>query len=98
MTEPDEDDAPTVVMLPFIPGPNDLADVLERRRRIEDELRAGVQATLQTVAETAAALGKTNEALDQAVKHARAAGASWADIGRAVGITRQSAQGRWGDQ
>ena len=34
--------------------------------------------------------------LDAAVRAARGAGASWADIGRATGITRQSAHERWG--
>jgi hypothetical protein len=34
-------------------------------------------------------------ALDQAVTKARAAGASWTEVGRAVGITRQSARERW---
>ena len=36
--------------------------------------------------------------LDALVKGAHAAGASWADIGRAVGITRQSARERWGSR
>jgi hypothetical protein len=33
--------------------------------------------------------------LDKTVAAARAAGASWADIGKAVGISRQSAHERW---
>jgi hypothetical protein len=35
------------------------------------------------------------DALDRAVTKARAAGASWTEVGRAVGITRQSARERW---
>lgn len=33
--------------------------------------------------------------LDETVRAARAAGSSWADIGRAVGTTRQAARERW---
>jgi hypothetical protein len=33
--------------------------------------------------------------LDQAVNAARAAGASWTEIGRAAGMTRQNARQRW---
>ncbi|TAP39064.1 hypothetical protein [Arthrobacter sp. S39] len=36
--------------------------------------------------------------LDKTVAAAKAAGASWADIGRAVGISRQSAHERWADK
>lgn len=39
---------------------------------------------------------RAQEALNDAVGTARAAGLSWADVGRAVGITRQSARERWG--
>lgn len=94
----DFDDAPTVIRLPLLPGPNDIADTLERRRRIEEELAGQARAAVQTVAETAAALGTMSDQLDQAVKHARAAGAPWSEIGRAVGISRQAAQQRWSEQ
>ena len=36
--------------------------------------------------------------LDKTVAAAKAAGASWADIGHAVGISRQSAHERWADK
>lgn len=36
--------------------------------------------------------------LDKTVAAAKAAGASWADIGRAVGISRQSAHERWAEK
>lgn len=36
--------------------------------------------------------------LTKTVAAAKAAGASWADIGRAVGISRQSAHERWADK
>ncbi|MGP0224069.1 hypothetical protein [Paenarthrobacter sp. NCHU4564] len=36
--------------------------------------------------------------LDKTVAAAKAAGASWADIGRAAGISRQSAHERWADK
>lgn len=92
-----DDDAPTVIRLPLLPAPGDMADVLERRRRIVDELDAQARQAVETVAETAAALGLASQRLDLAVRHARAAGASWADVGRAVGISRQAAQQRWAD-
>ena len=52
---------------------------------------------MQSVADTAAALGQAGEALDRAVRAARNAGASWADIARAAGMSRQAAQQRWDD-
>ena len=36
--------------------------------------------------------------LDKTVEAAKAAGASWADIGRAAGISRQAAHERWADK
>lgn len=36
--------------------------------------------------------------LDKTVSAAKAAGASWADIGRAAGISRQAAHERWADK
>lgn len=38
---------------------------------------------------------QASQRLDKTVLAAKAAGASWADIGRAAGITRQSAHERW---
>lgn len=48
---------------------------------------------IESAAEAAAA---ARAQLDAAVTAGRAAGLSWADVGRAVGITRQSARERWG--
>lgn len=39
---------------------------------------------------------RAHAALDESVTIARAAGLSWADVARAVGIARQSARERWG--
>jgi hypothetical protein len=47
---------------------------------------------LRLAAEAAA---EADRALDQAVKEARQVGASWAQIGRATGMARQSAHQRW---
>lgn len=54
--------------------------------------------TLSHVTGAAAAVAEARGALDDAVKAARAepTAASWADIGRAAGISRQSAHERWG--
>lgn len=51
--------------------------------------------TLEDVAAAADAISAARARLDSAVAMARHGGASWADIGRAAGMTRQSAQERW---
>jgi hypothetical protein len=51
----------------------------------------GLEAVRQAARELAAAQAR----LDDAVRTARTAGSSWADIGGAVGISRQSAHERW---
>ncbi|KSU55664.1 hypothetical protein AS181_19980 [Gordonia sp. SGD-V-85] len=54
---------------------------------IDDEIRAAVDARRDADAQ-----------LDAAVAKARRLGRSWADIGAATGMTRQSANGRWKDR
>ncbi len=44
-----------------------------------------------------AAMHAAERRLDLAVSQARSQGVSWAEIGRATGMTRQSAHGRWAD-
>lgn len=53
---------------------------------------------LRAIGAAASAHAKTRAQLDAAVLAGRAAEVSWADIGRAVGITRQSARERWGSR
>jgi hypothetical protein len=55
---------------------------------------AGWQA-LEDVEAATARQAAAARALDQAVRTARAAGASWADIGRGAGLTAPSAAERW---
>ena len=55
---------------------------------------AGWQA-LEDVEAAAARQATAARALDEAVRAALAAGASWADIGRGTGMTRRSATERW---
>jgi len=50
---------------------------------------------LAGVAAAAAAAADAKEWLDSTVALARQSGASWAEIGRAAGMARQSAQERW---
>ncbi|MGX5653883.1 hypothetical protein ACWKWC_03840 [Geodermatophilus nigrescens] len=52
---------------------------------------------LEDVEEAAARQAAAARALDEAVRAALAAGASWADIGRATGLTGRSATERWSD-
>lgn len=64
---------------------------------IHDEWKSHL-APLDAVVGVKAAAREYSQAghrLDKTVAAAKAAGASWTDIGRAVGISRQSAHGRW---
>ena len=66
--------------------------ITEWRRHI-----AGWQA-LEDVEEAAARHAAAARGLDEAVRTAAAAGASWSDIGGAAGMTGQSATERWSDR
>jgi ribosomal protein L9 len=76
----------------------ELQQVREDRERLEQEITERTAAAVVSVAEAARAYGGAGQALDRAVAEARAFGANWADIGRAVGITRQAAAQRWGGE
>ena len=39
-----------------------------------------------------------NNQMDEAAREARLAGATWQEIGRSLGMTRQAAQSRWGER
>ncbi len=52
-------------------------------------------AELVRLADAARRLADAAAALDEAASDARRAGASWAQIGDAAGLTRQAAQQRW---
>ncbi|MGW1737377.1 AsnC family protein [Nocardia sp. NPDC001965] len=63
---------------------------------VDWEVHAGPPAAeLHEVGRHADAVADAQGKLDLAVHIARDAGASWADIGREVGISRQSAHDRW---
>ena len=70
----------------------DVAVVVADLWRSEHLFTAG---TLDDVATAAEAVSAARARLDGAVAMARHGGANWADIGRATGMTRQSAQERW---
>lgn len=61
-------------------------------RRIDDD----PQATLDLVVITAQAYAETGKLLSSAVASARAAGWSWEAVGKALGMSRQAAQQRFG--
>jgi hypothetical protein len=67
---------------------------------IHDEWKAhiGPSEALLGVEAAAREYNQAGHRLDKTVAAAKAAGASWADIGRAVGISRQSAHERWADK
>lgn len=81
-------------------SPDDFAHASnEVEDAIDDEWKTHL-APLEEVAGVKAA-ARDNQAghrLDKTVAAAKAAGASWTDIGRAVGISRQSAHERWADR
>ena len=52
-------------------------------------------AELVRLSDAARRLADAAAALDEAASDARRAGASWAQIGDAAGLTRQAAQQRW---
>jgi hypothetical protein len=62
-----------------------------------DELRAHIRPwkALEEVGDLAEQHARIGREIDAAVASARSGGATWADVGRAVGITRQSARERW---
>lgn len=70
----------------------DVEDGVAEVWRSEHVFLAG---TLQDVTAAADAVSAARRRLDAAVGMARHGGASWADIGRSTGMTRQSAQERW---
>lgn len=55
-----------------------------------------VDARLIAIAKAQGRLAAAESAVNQAVKLARRDGASWSQVGDAIGITRQAAQQRFG--
>lgn len=70
--------------------PADVEEAIHREWR--DHLEPETLAAVHTEAQAASA---AQARLTEAVREARRDGRSWADIGSAVGITRQSAHERW---
>lgn len=62
---------------------------------VDWEVHIGPAAELHAVALASDEVADAQHKLTEAVRAARNAGASWTDIGRAVGISRQSAHERW---
>jgi hypothetical protein len=71
--------------------PGELEDVVMR----DWEVHIAPHQRVRPVELAAEEVAKAQEALTDAVRTARAEGASWAAIGAAAGITRQSAHTRW---
>lgn len=84
----------------YVP-PNEFADASnEVENAIHDEWKAHIAPSEAALGVEAAAreYSQAGHRLDKTIAAAKAAGASWADIGRAVGISRQSAHERWADK
>ncbi|HEY3006052.1 MAG TPA: hypothetical protein VGJ44_27135 [Kribbellaceae bacterium] len=75
---------------------DDRDDVETAARAAWRSLHVDADLTIAAVGSAAHAAAVARRDLDQAVEAARAAGASWADIGQAAGMSRQSAHERWG--
>ena len=73
----------------------DRPELLPVLERLWDEHRAPGQAR-EAIERAAREAAGASSRLDQAVAAGRKVGLSWADVGRGVGITRQSARERWG--
>lgn len=83
----------------MIPDPPDLDAELERLQRETQRVtamrhEAAVRA-VDTIAAAAKNAGEADDALDRAVRDARATGCTWQQIADAAGMTRQSAWRRW---
>jgi hypothetical protein len=65
------------------------ADLLAQLKALRERALTDVQAHAQLAAAADAQLA-------DAARRAHAAGASWADIGAATGLTRQGARQKWG--
>lgn len=76
-----------------IDGRDDLEELLitEWRAHLEPEDHA------RSIRETVEAINQAQRTLDLEIAAARATGMSWAEIGRAAGVTRQAARERWGN-
>lgn len=82
-------------------APEDFADASPQvEDAIHEEWKAHIAPSEAVLGVEAAARDhkQAGARLDKTVAAARAAGASWADIGRAAGISRQSAHERWSTQ
>lgn len=107
MTQPP--DRPDLRAVPYAPGqldisgrdlsPAELAAADEAFRAELDRIRAArTEYAVRAVSRVATAVANFDAAaaeLDAAVADARNAGATWEQIGRAAGMTRQSAWERW---
>lgn len=65
------------------------------RRIIRSHARRVAEGDLEDLTEMLDVARMVDDAIDEAVAGLRAQGWSWAKIGAAVGITKQSAQERW---
>lgn len=76
------------------PAGGDAPRVLRQVARREWAAHVGASVTAP-VRRAAGEVARAQARLDTAVRRARASGASWAQIGDAAGMTRQSAHERW---
>lgn len=80
--------------VPFLGDAVPSIDVDDALRQ-EWKAHAGPASALSELEAAARAVERAQERLDRGVRAARKAGVSWAGVGSAVGVTRQSAHTRW---
>jgi hypothetical protein len=68
-------------------------ELVSQRATEQDRVRVSA---LDAVRQATADLGRTALWQDESARRAREAGASWGDIGKALGISKQAAQRRYG--
>lgn len=89
-------EAPEVARDDVVGGVREYGVAWRAAARVTDAL-AGLRELAATRAEARRVVDGLDEELGVAVAHLRVDGASWAQVGRALGISRQGARQRFGD-
>lgn len=81
--------------VPALELPAHLREHVDNVADLEETLRSIRELALAGIGNAAAVVTRGRDALETAVAEARAAGASWTEVGKAAGISRQAAREKW---